>query len=207
MNSLVDAASLTGTATAVVVNNLNVAKPAAGEPTLLTYEEATTLFHEFGHALHGLLGRSRYPELSGTSVFTDFVEFPSQVNEMWMLRPETLSNFAVHHVTGDPIPTELIERLRAAEAFNEGYKTSENLSASRRIARPPAPINRYKRSGLIGVKTDSASLKPSGDGQDARLRLYVSTMPRSIRSQTKNSRCRSTEACAISRRDISLLTS
>ena len=130
MNSLVDAASLTGTATAVVVNNLNVAKPAAGEPTLLTYEEATTLFHEFGHALHGLLGRSRYPELSGTSVFTDFVEFPSQVNEMWMLRPETLSNFAVHHVTGDPIPTELIERLRAAEAFNEGYKTSEYLSAA-----------------------------------------------------------------------------
>jgi peptidyl-dipeptidase Dcp len=130
MNSLVDAASLTGTVTAVVVNNLNVPKPAAGEPTLLTYEAIETLFHEFGHALHGLLGRSRYPELSGTSVFTDWVEFPSQVNEMWVLWPETLQNFAIHHQTGEPIPAELIDRLRAAQTFNEGYKTSEYLAAA-----------------------------------------------------------------------------
>jgi peptidyl-dipeptidase Dcp len=130
MNSLVDAAALTGTVTAVVVNNLNVAKPAAGEPTLLTFKQTETLFHEFGHALHGLLGRSTYPELSGTSVFTDFVEFPSQVNEMWMLWPETLANFAIHHQTGEPIPAELIERLGAARAFNEGYQTSEYLAAA-----------------------------------------------------------------------------
>jgi peptidyl-dipeptidase Dcp len=130
MNSLVDAASLTGTVTAVVVNNLNVPKPAAGEPTLLTFEATTTLFHEFGHALHGLLGRSRYPELSGTNVFTDWVEFPSQVNEMWMLWPETLSNFAVHHETGEAIPAETITRLRAAQAFDEGFATSEYLAAS-----------------------------------------------------------------------------
>jgi peptidyl-dipeptidase Dcp len=130
MESLVDAASLTGTVTAVVLNNLNVAQPAPGQPTLLTYEETGTLFHEFGHALHGLLGRSTYPELSGTNVFTDFVEFPSQVNEMWLLWPETLSNFAIHHETGDPIPAEVIERLRAAETFNEGYQTSEYLAAA-----------------------------------------------------------------------------
>ncbi len=130
MNSLVNAASLTGTVTAVVVNNLNVAKPAEGEPTLLSFEETTTLFHEFGHALHGLLGRSRYPELSGTNVFTDWVEFPSQVNEMWLLWPETLSNFAIHHLTGETIPADLVDRLRAAETFNAGYKTSEYLSAA-----------------------------------------------------------------------------
>jgi peptidyl-dipeptidase Dcp len=129
MNSLVDAASLTGSITAVVVNNLNVPKPAPGEPTLLTYEATETLFHEFGHALHGLLGRSRYPELSGTSVATDWVEFPSQVNEMWLLWPETLSNFAIHHETGEPLPAEIGERLRAAATFNEGYQTSEYLAA------------------------------------------------------------------------------
>jgi peptidyl-dipeptidase Dcp len=129
MNSLVDAASLTGSVTAVVVNNLNVPKPAPGEPTLLTYEATTTLFHEFGHALHGLLGRSRYPELSGTSVATDWVEFPSQVNEMWLLWPETLANFAIHHETGEPLPAEVGERLRAAATFNEGYQTSEYLAA------------------------------------------------------------------------------
>ena len=130
MNSLVDAAALTGSQTAVVVNNLNVPKPAAGEATLLTFVDANTLFHEFGHALHGLLGRATYPELSGTSVFRDFVEFPSQLNEMWMLWPETLANYAFHHETGEPIPTELIERLRAARTFNEGFLTSEYLAAA-----------------------------------------------------------------------------
>jgi peptidyl-dipeptidase Dcp len=130
MNSLVDAASLTGTVTAVVVNNLNVPKPAPGEPTLLTFEQARTLFHEFGHALHGLLGRSRYPELSGTSVPSDWVEFPSQANEMWLLWPDTLAAFAVHHETGEPIPAEVVARLRAAETFNEGFATSEYLAAA-----------------------------------------------------------------------------
>lgn len=130
MNSLVDAASLTGTVTAVVVNNLNVPKPAPGEPTLLTFEQARTLFHEFGHALHGLLGRSRYPELSGTSVPSDWVEFPSQANEMWLLWPDTLAEFAVHHQTGEPIPAELVAGLAAAQTFNEGFATSEYLAAA-----------------------------------------------------------------------------
>ncbi len=114
----------------VVVNNHNVPKPAAGEPTLLTYDEVNTLFHEFGHALHGLFARVTYPKFTGTSVFRDFVEFPSQVNEMWMLWPEVLANYAVHHETGEPMPQELVDRLHASEQFNEGFQTSEYLAAA-----------------------------------------------------------------------------
>ncbi|HUG50097.1 MAG TPA: M3 family metallopeptidase, partial [Terrimesophilobacter sp.] len=114
----------------VVVNNHNVPKPAPGEPTLLTYDEVTTLFHEFGHALHGLFARVTYPKFAGTDVFRDFVEFPSQVNEMWMLWPEVLANYAVHHATGEPMPQELVDKLHASEQFNEGFKTSEYLAAA-----------------------------------------------------------------------------
>ncbi len=114
----------------VVVNNLNVPKPAAGEPTLLTYDEVNTFFHEFGHALHGLFARVSYPKFSGTAVFRDFVEFPSQVNEMWMLWPEVVANYAVHHETGEPMPQELVDKLHASEQFNEGFKTSEYLAAA-----------------------------------------------------------------------------
>ena len=114
----------------VVVNNHNVPKPAAGEPTLLTYDEVNTLFHEFGHALHGLFARVTYPKFTGTSVFRDFVEFPSQVNEMWMLWPEVLANYAVHHETGEHMPQELVDRLHASEQFNEGFQTSEYLAAA-----------------------------------------------------------------------------
>ncbi|GAB3034853.1 M3 family metallopeptidase [Parafrigoribacterium mesophilum] len=114
----------------VVVNNHNVPKPAAGEPTLLTYDEVTTLFHEFGHALHGLFARVTYPKFAGTDVFRDFVEFPSQVNEMWMLWPEVLTNYAVHHQSGQPMPQELVDKLHASEQFNEGFKTSEYLAAA-----------------------------------------------------------------------------
>jgi peptidyl-dipeptidase Dcp len=114
----------------IVVNNLNVPKPAAGEPTLLSYDEVVTAFHEFGHALHGLLARVTYPRFAGTSVHRDFVEFPSQVNEMWMLWPEILANYAVHHETGEPMPAELVEKLHASAAFNEGFNTSEYLAAA-----------------------------------------------------------------------------
>ncbi|GAA3812014.1 M3 family metallopeptidase [Nocardioides panacisoli] len=130
MSSFVDQSALLGIDTAVVVNNLNVPKPAAGEATLLTFDETTTLFHEFGHALHGLLARATYPKFAGTAVFRDFVEYPSQVNEMWMLWPEVLANYAVHHETGEPIPAEVIKRLEASETFNEGFGTSEYLAAA-----------------------------------------------------------------------------
>ncbi|MFC0678365.1 M3 family metallopeptidase [Lysobacter korlensis] len=129
MNPLISQNELLGHPT-VVVNNLNVPKPAPGEPTLLTYDEVNTLFHEFGHALHGLFAQVVYPKFSGTNVFRDFVEFPSQVNEMWMLWPEILENYAVHHETGEPLPKDMVERLDAAKQYGEGFATSEYLAAA-----------------------------------------------------------------------------
>ena len=129
MNSIVSQSRLRGT-DPVVVNNLNVSKPAPGQPTLLTLDEVTTLFHEFGHALHGLFATVTYPHFAGTAVFRDFVEFPSQVNEMWIMWPEILDNYAKHVETGEPLPRDVVERLRASEAFNQGFTTSEYLAAS-----------------------------------------------------------------------------
>ncbi len=114
----------------VVVNNLNVPKPSPGEPTLLTYDEVNTFFHEFGHALHGLFAHVVYPSFTGTNVYRDFVEFPSQVNEMWMLWPEILDDYAMHHETGERIPAEVVERIRASDTWGEGFATSEYLAAA-----------------------------------------------------------------------------
>lgn len=114
----------------VVVNNLNIVKPPAGEPTLLVWDEVTTLFHEFGHALHGLLSDVRYPSQSGTSVPRDFVEYPSQVNEMWSWEPEILRSFAVHHRTGDPMPAEWVDTMLASRIWGEGFATTEYLAAA-----------------------------------------------------------------------------
>lgn len=129
MNNFVDQTKLLGTKT-VVVNVLNVAKPPAGEPTLLTFDEVVTAFHEFGHALHSLLSDVEYPMFSGTNVPRDFVEYPSQVNEMWMLWPEVLANYAKHHVTGEPLPQEQIDKLLASQQYGEGFSTTEYLAAS-----------------------------------------------------------------------------
>lgn len=129
MNSIVSQSRLRGTRP-IVVNNLNVPKPAPGRPTLLTLDEVTTLFHEFGHALHGLFATVTYPHFAGTNVFRDFVEFPSQVNEMWIYWPEILESYARHVDTGEPLPTEVVEKLHASEAFNQGFATSEYLAAS-----------------------------------------------------------------------------
>ncbi len=129
MNPIVSQSRLRGTLP-VVVNNLNVALPGDGEPTLLTLDEVTTLFHEFGHALHGLFAVVTYPHFAGTNVFRDFVEFPSQVNEMWILWPEVLDNYARHHETGEPLDPAIVERLRATETFNQGHDTSEYLAAA-----------------------------------------------------------------------------
>jgi peptidyl-dipeptidase Dcp len=114
----------------VVANHLNIPEPPEGEPTLLTFDEVTTLFHEFGHALHGMFSAVTYPSFSGTSVPRDFVEFPSQVNEMWSDWPEVLANYAVHHETGEPMPQDLLDRVLAAQKFNQGYATTEYLAAS-----------------------------------------------------------------------------
>jgi peptidyl-dipeptidase Dcp len=129
MNNLVDQSKLLDQKP-VVVNNLNVPKPRAGEPALLTFEETNTLFHEFGHALHGLLSDVTYPRFSGTNVERDFVEFPSQVNEMWMLWPEVVTNYAKHYETGDVLPAEWIASLQASETFNEGFETTSYLAAA-----------------------------------------------------------------------------
>ncbi len=129
MNSLVNQSGLFGTKP-VVVNNLNIAKPPAGEPALLTSDEVRTAFHEFGHALHGLFSNVRYPRFTGTRVPRDFVEYPSQVNEMWQDWPEVLANYARHYRTGEPIPTELVEKLAAAQQFGEGFRTVEYLGAT-----------------------------------------------------------------------------
>lgn len=129
MNPVVEQSALLGTLP-VVVNNLNVAKPAAGSPTLLIQDEVETLFHEFGHALHGLIARTTYPRFSGTNVERDFVEFPSQVNEMWMSWPSVLANYAKHHETGAPLPPELVLGLSDSAGFNEGFTTTEYLAAA-----------------------------------------------------------------------------
>lgn len=127
MSSYRDQETLDGPVTPIVVNNNNFAR---GEPTLLSYDDAETLFHEFGHGLHGLLSRVRYPTQSGTSVPRDFVEFPSQVFEHWLSTPEILRTYAVHHQTGEPIPEALIERLLAARTFNQGFATVEYTAAA-----------------------------------------------------------------------------
>ena len=129
MNNLVDQSHLLGQLP-VVVNNLNIPKPAEGEPALLTFDETSTLFHEFGHALHGMFSNVTYPRFSGTWVHRDFVEFPSQVNEMWMLWPEVLANYAKHYQTGEPLPQEWVDNLKKAETFNQGQETTAYLAAS-----------------------------------------------------------------------------
>jgi peptidyl-dipeptidase Dcp len=129
MNAYVQQSDLFGTKP-VVANHLNIPKPPPGEPTLLTHDEVRTAFHEFGHALHGMFSNVKYPRFSGTSVPRDFVEYPSQVNEMWATWPEVLKNYAKHYKTGEPIPQALLDKVIAAEKFNQGYKTTEYLSAS-----------------------------------------------------------------------------
>lgn len=129
MNNLVDQSRLLGKLP-VVVNNMNIPKPAAGNPALMTLDEVNTLFHEFGHTLHGLLSDVKYPRFSGTNVERDFVEFPSQVNEMWMLWPEVLKNYAVHYETNEPLSMDWIEKLQATESFNQGFETTHYLQAA-----------------------------------------------------------------------------
>src|SRR5690606_5702204 len=129
MNSYVDQSAMTGNLP-VVANHLNIPKPADGEPTLLTWDEVTTMFHEFGHALHGMFSDVKYPYFSGTSVPRDFVEFPSQVNEMWSDWPSILANYAKHYQTGEPMPRELLDKVLASSKFNQGFATTEYLGAA-----------------------------------------------------------------------------
>jgi peptidyl-dipeptidase Dcp len=116
--------------TTLVSNNSNFVKGAPGEPVLISWDDASTLFHEFGHALHGLSANVSYPSLSGTAVPRDYVEFPSQLLEHWLSTPEVLQRFALHYQTGQPIPQALVDRIKRASTFNEGFETTEYLSAA-----------------------------------------------------------------------------
>ncbi len=113
----------------IIINNCNYNKPAEGEPALLSFTDASTLFHEFGHALHGLLSDTDFPSLAGTSVDRDFVEFPAQIYEHWLEQPEVLERFALHYETGEPMPEELLQRVLEAQTFNQGFATVEFLNS------------------------------------------------------------------------------
>ncbi len=129
MNAYVPQNGLTE-AKPVVAIHLNITKPADGQPTLLSHDEVNTLFHEFGHALHGMFSAVKYPKFAGTNVPRDFVEFPSQVNEMWATWPEVLEHYARHYQTGEPIPQALLDKVEAAKKFNQGFATTELVAAN-----------------------------------------------------------------------------
>lgn len=114
----------------VIYNVLNIAQPAEGEPALATFDDVTTIFHEFGHALHGLFADQKYPSLSGTAVARDFVEYPSQANEKWAVEPTVLANYARHYQTGEPMPADLLAKVRESQTFNQGYALGETLAAA-----------------------------------------------------------------------------
>jgi peptidyl-dipeptidase Dcp len=121
---------LDGAVTTIVSNNANFVKGRPGEPVLISWDDATTMFHEFGHALHGLNSNVNYPSLAGTAVARDYVEFPSQLLEHWLSTPEVLQRFAVHYQTGKPIPQALVDRIKRADTFNEGFETTEYLASA-----------------------------------------------------------------------------
>ncbi|HXP02388.1 MAG TPA: M3 family metallopeptidase, partial [Luteibacter sp.] len=129
MSNLVDQSKLFG-AKPVVYNVTNFTKPAAGQPALLSFDDVTTMFHEFGHALHGMFADSQYPSLSGSNTARDFVEFPSQFNEQWASDPKVFANYAKHYQTGAPMPAELVAKIKKAGSFNQGYAMSELISAA-----------------------------------------------------------------------------
>ena len=130
MNAYRDQERFDGEVATIVSNNLNFVKGGPGEPVLIGWTDAETLFHEFGHALHGLLSSVSYPSLSGTSVARDFVELPSQILEHWLSTPEVLSRFALHHQTGQPLPAELVAKIERSSTFNQGFDTVEFLSSA-----------------------------------------------------------------------------
>jgi peptidyl-dipeptidase Dcp len=130
MTALRQQEKLAGDIRPLIVNVMNFSKAADGEPTLLSFDDARTLFHEFGHALHGLLSDVTYPKISGTNVSTDFVELPSQLYEHWLEQPEVLRRFATHYQTGAPMPEELLARLIAARNFNMGFATVEYVASA-----------------------------------------------------------------------------
>jgi len=167
MGNFVEQDGLTG-AIPVVYNVENFTKPAAGQPALLSFDDVTTLFHEFGHALHGFFSKTTYPSVAGTNVPRDFVEFPSQFNEHWALDPKVFANYARHHRTGEAMPQALVDRIVKARTFNQGYATTEYLSAALLdLAWHTLPagdakqdVDAFERQALAKYKVDLAAVPP-----------------------------------------------
>ena len=167
MSNLVNQSYLRGTKP-VVFNVENFTKPAPGQPALISWDDVTTMFHEFGHALHGMFAAQTYPTLSGTSVARDFVEFPSQFNENWALDPKILPHYAVHYQTGQPIPQSLVQKIMAARTFNQGYEVGEALEAARldldwHSLPPNAPrqdVDKFEAQALASSGFDTADVPP-----------------------------------------------
>ena len=167
MGSYVDQSGLLGTKP-VIYNVANFEKPAPGQPALLSFSDVTTMFHEFGHGLHGLLSNVRYPTLAGTNVPRDFVEFPSQFNEHWALESTVLANYAKHHQTGAPMPQPLLDKIKKARTFNQGFLTTEYLSAALLdlawhnlpADAPQQDVDAFEADALKRFKVDLAVVPP-----------------------------------------------
>lgn len=167
MSNLVNQSYLRGTQP-VVFNVQNFTKPAPGQPALVSFDDVTTMFHEFGHALHGMFAAQTYPTLSGTSVARDFVEFPSQFNENWALDPKVLAHYAVHYQTGQPIPQDLVDKIKRSRTFNQGYELGEVLEAARLdldwhslpASAPLQDVDKFEAHALATGGFDTADVPP-----------------------------------------------
>ena len=154
MSNFVNQSKLIGTKP-VIYNVANFTKPAAGQPALISFDDVVTMFHEFGHALHGLFANQVYPSVSGTNTARDFVEFPSQFNEHWALDPKVLSHYAVNYKDGKPIPQALVDKIKRASTFNSGYSFGEALAAAELdIAEVPP---RYRSSYFLHIWSNGYS--------------------------------------------------
>ncbi|HET9812534.1 MAG TPA: M3 family metallopeptidase, partial [Sphingomicrobium sp.] len=167
MSNLVEQSYLRGTKP-VIYNVANFTKPAPGQPALISYDDVNTMFHEFGHALHGLFAAQTYPTLSGTNVARDFVEFPSQFNENWALDPKILPHYAVHYQTGQPMPQALIDKIKRSQTFNQGYLVGEALEAARldldwhslAANTPRQDVDKFETRSLAASGFDVADVPP-----------------------------------------------
>ena len=152
----------------VIVNVMNIPPPAEGEPALISFDNATTMFHEMGHAVHGLFSDVYFPSQAGTSVPRDFVEFPSTFQEDWAIHPEVISNYAVHYETGEPIPEDLLNRLIEAREFNQGFDTQEYLAATLvdlewhmlSSDEIPEDVTEFEQDALEKYELDMAAVPP-----------------------------------------------
>ena len=167
MSNMVGQSKLFGTKP-VIYNVCNFTKPAPGQPALISYSDMRTMFHEFGHALHGLFADQKYPSLSGTATARDFVEFPSQVNENWAMDPKVIKNYAVHYKTGEPMPQAMLDKIRKAAAFNQGYSFTEVLAAhnldlqwhSLKPGLPLQDVNKFEQEALTKTGLNLSQVPP-----------------------------------------------